>query len=136
MPFMIFKFVKIIETPLYTLSTGSYYTVKTSWNNGFRNRKEHYALNGGPLGIIKEEKDLGVIVYKNLKVGKKVFQSRIEGLPGNGEYQENVYKPIKRNNNTFVQVIGVASSILLCPGLEAASHKGPTGSRKSSTTSY
>jgi len=27
-------------------------------NIGFRSREEHYALNGAPLGVIKEEKDL------------------------------------------------------------------------------
>jgi len=44
-------------------------------NIGFRNREEQYALNGAPLSVIKQEKDLGVIVCQNLKV----LQSRIEG---------------------------------------------------------
>jgi len=44
-------------------------------NIGFRNRKEDYALNGVPLGIIKEEKDLGVIISQNLKVGKQCFKA-------------------------------------------------------------
>jgi len=44
-------------------------------NIGFRNREEHYALNVAPLGVIKEEKDLGVIVCQNLKVGKQCFKA-------------------------------------------------------------
>jgi len=41
-------------------------------NIELRNREEPYALNGAPLGIIKEEKDLDVIVCKNVKVGNSV----------------------------------------------------------------
>jgi len=38
-------------------------------NIGFRSREKHYALNGAPLGVIKEDNELGVIVCQNLKVG-------------------------------------------------------------------
>jgi len=44
-------------------------------NIGFRNSEEPYALNGAPLGIIKELKDFGAIVCKNLKVGKQCFKA-------------------------------------------------------------
>jgi len=46
---------------------------------GFRNRKEDYALNGIFLGIIKEEKDLGIIVSQDLKVGKQCFKAASKG---------------------------------------------------------
>jgi len=36
---------------------------------GIQNRKKAYELNGVPLGIIKEKKDLGVFVSQDLKVG-------------------------------------------------------------------
>jgi len=32
-----------------------------------------------PLGVIKEEKDLGVIVCQNLKVGKQCFKAASKG---------------------------------------------------------
>jgi len=53
-------------------------------NIGFSNREEHYALNGAPLGIIKEEKDRGVIVCQNLMVGKQGFKaaSRVNQVLG------------------------------------------------------
>jgi len=48
-------------------------------NIGFRNTKEDYALNGVPLGIIKEEEDLDVIVSQNLKVYKQCFKAASKG---------------------------------------------------------
>jgi len=48
-------------------------------NIGVKIREEQYALNGVPLGIIKEEKDLGVIVVQNLKVDKQCFKAALEG---------------------------------------------------------
>jgi len=39
------------------------------------NRKEAYELNGVLLGIIKKEKDLGVSVSQDLKVGKQCFKA-------------------------------------------------------------
>jgi len=45
-------------------------------NIGFRNRKEDY---GVPLGIIKEEKELGVFVSQYLKVGKQCFKAASKG---------------------------------------------------------
>jgi len=41
--------------------------------------EEPYALNGAPLGIIKELKDFGAIVCKNLKVGKQCFKAASKG---------------------------------------------------------
>jgi len=48
-------------------------------NIGFKNKKEAYELNGVPLGIIKEEKDLGVFVFQDLKVGKQCFKAASKG---------------------------------------------------------
>jgi len=40
-----------------------------------QNREKDYALNGIPLGIINEEKDLGVVIGQALKVGKQCFKA-------------------------------------------------------------
>jgi len=45
----------------------------------FKNKEEHYVLNGAPLGVIKEEKDLGAIVCQKLKVGKPCFKTASKG---------------------------------------------------------
>jgi len=68
--------------------------------------------HGALLGVIKEDKYLGVIVCQNLKVGKQCFKAASkgkEGKPGVRDDQKNVYKPIKRNNITLVQITGVNS---------------------------
>jgi len=46
---------------------------------GFKNREKPYALIGAPLGIIKQENDLGVIFCKNLKIGKQCFKAASNG---------------------------------------------------------
>jgi len=48
-------------------------------NIEFNNRGEDYALNGIPLGIIKEEKDWGVIICQDLKVGKQCHNAASKG---------------------------------------------------------
>jgi len=48
-------------------------------NIGFKSIKEAYELNGVSLGIIKEEKDLGVFVSQDLKVGKQCFNAASKG---------------------------------------------------------
>jgi len=48
-------------------------------NIGFKNREEDYALNGIPLGTIIEEKDLGVIIFPDLKVGKEYNKAASKG---------------------------------------------------------
>jgi len=48
-------------------------------NIGFKNRNEDYALNGIPLHRIKEEKDLGITICQDLKVGKQCFKAAYKG---------------------------------------------------------
>ena len=48
-------------------------------NIGVKNRCEGYLLDGLPLGTISEEKDLGVIVCKDLKVGRQCFKAAAKG---------------------------------------------------------
>jgi len=66
--------------------------------------------NGVPLGIIKEEKDLGVFVSQDLKVGKQSFKAASKGNQVLGMIKRTFTKSIKRDNDTVVQITDWTSS--------------------------
>ena len=58
---------------------------------GIKNTAEKYDLQQVTLGRIKEEKDLGVLVTDNLKVGSQCMKAASKGNQVLGMIQEDLY---------------------------------------------
>jgi len=70
-------------------------------------------LNAVPLGIIKEEKDLGVFVSKDLKVGNQCFKAASMGNQVLGMIKRMFTSRLKKKkgiNDTLVQITSQTSS--------------------------